>query len=551
MKTTFSDLFHQWFETTIGTPTEVQQKTWPIIARGQHILLSSPTGSGKTLAACFWALERLLSGDWEPGTVRVIYISPLKSLASDVKKNLRFPLTSLKEFMMNKGVVSPNIHVETRDGDTSAYERTKMRKNPPEILVTTPESLNIMLATESWQINLSGVQCIILDEIHALAGTKRGTLMMAAVELLTLLSGEFQRISLSATVEPIEAIAQFVAGYQRVGSEYKNRKIKKVKSKASKKYDLTIYPIPKKDKNDDEQFWGRMTLLLRNKIEGSSSTIAFTNGRRLTEKVVHFINDGLNEKLAYAHHGSLAKDIRTSIEDRLKNGEITCVVATNSLELGVDIENCEQVLLIQTPKTISSFIQRLGRAGHTVGKVSKGHLFPTHGGDLLEATALGHLVDKKAVEKIIPIKSPLDVLSQIIVQCVLINIDHPQTIFQMIRCIWAYRSLKESIFKLILDLLCGRYQGGKLGEIKPLLQLDSKTDLLSLRKGTRQVYYFNMGVIPDRGYYKIKIKGSDTSIGELDEEFVWENPAGSIFSVGTQNWKVESIFDSHVEVVPQ
>ena len=393
-KTGFHPIISQWFSETFGSPTDVQKKAWPEIASGNHLLITAPTGSGKTLAAFLWAIHRLVSNDWPPGQIRAIYISPLKALNNDVRRNLNMPLRQLKARFQAEGEIFPNIRVATRSGDTPADERRRMLRRPPEILITTPESLNLMVSSKGSRKMLEGVAVVILDEVHAVAGTKRGVHLMTAVDRLVPLSGEFQRIALSATVKPMDRIACFIGGYRMHGDVhepvYQKRPVTLIRSHMRKEMTVRVgFPANARDTMVNDSWWPALIESFKEIIHENRSTLFFTNSRRMAEKVARLINEGEPEELAYSHHGSLSKELRLVVEQKLKNGELKAIVATNSLELGIDIGDLDQVVLIQTPPAIGSAIQRIGRSGHGVGEKSQGVLFPIHGRDFINAGGSG------------------------------------------------------------------------------------------------------------------------------------------------------------------
>ncbi|MCE5264190.1 MAG: DEAD/DEAH box helicase, partial [Deltaproteobacteria bacterium] len=393
----FHPLIRKWFEERLGAPTEIQGLAWPVIAAGRHALITAPTGSGKTLTAFLWALNQLITGAWGTGLTRVLYVSPLKALNNDIRRNLEAPLAELKELFRTAGAPFPEVCALTRSGDTPAEERRRMARRPPEILITTPESLNLLLSSRSGRAMLTGIATVILDEIHAVVGTKRGTHLITAVERLVLLTGEFQRIALSATVRPLPAVAAFVGGFIPKGDpkagHYEKRPVEIVSSREEKRTEIRVsFPPDAREKLVDASWWPVLADTFREIIGQNRATLLFANSRRTAEKVTRLINEGGSETLAYAHHGSLSREIRLAVEERLKKGELKAIVATSSLELGIDIGELDEVILIQTPPSISAAIQRIGRSGHGVGGTSRGRLFPTHGHDFLYAAVLAQVI---------------------------------------------------------------------------------------------------------------------------------------------------------------
>jgi ATP-dependent helicase Lhr and Lhr-like helicase len=358
-----ADLFHplvaRWFARQVGVPTAIQKKVWPMIAGGRHVLVTAPTGSGKTLAAFLWALDRLIRGGWDGGQTRILYVSPLKALNNDIRRNLIRPLEELRQGFTAQGEAFPEIRVATRSGDTTSSERRAMIRRPPEILITTPESLHLLLASHGGRTLLGNLRTVILDEIHAVAGNKRGSLLMAAVDRLVPLCGEFQRIALSATLRPVETVAAFVGGFEATGDpddpDYIPRVVHCCQAGEAPAADMSIH-IPKTliAADADGNLWDELAGTLRSTIDANRATLIFTNSRRLCEKLTFLINQGRPAPIAYAHHGSLSKALRLEVEQRLKNGALKAIVATSSLELGIDIGDLDQVILIQTPPSVAS-----------------------------------------------------------------------------------------------------------------------------------------------------------------------------------------------------
>ncbi|MHC4848381.1 MAG: DEAD/DEAH box helicase, partial [Planctomycetota bacterium] len=515
-----------WFDATYGEPTDIQTKAWPRIAEGGHVLLTAPTGSGKTLTAFLSAIDRLAHGSWEGGAVRVLYVSPLKALNRDIAINLLEPLAGL----------GADVRVGVRSGDTDAAERRRQLKKPPEILVTTPESLNLLLSSHGGRSILHGVRCVILDEIHAVADSKRGTYLMTAVERLTELSGEFQRLALSATVKPLERMAQFVGG--------PGRHVETIASDAAKRVELTVHALAEQDTPP----WPQLAVEFRAIAERNRSTLFFVNNRALSERLVRHINELGEEPIAYAHHGSLAQATRRLVEEKLKKGELKAIVATSSLELGIDIGALDEVVLVQSPRTLHSAVQRVGRAGHQVGAASVGRLYPTFGRDFVDAAVLAPLIRERHVESLSVPRAPLDVLAQVIVAMVGIEEREPDSIYRLLRGCDPYRDLSRASFDRVVAMVAGRYADSRIRELKPRIHQDPETGVLRGSSGALPLVWRSGGVIPDRGYYSLRIQGTAARLGELDEEFVWERKRGDVFALGSRNWRVESIRKNEVEV---
>jgi ATP-dependent helicase Lhr and Lhr-like helicase len=551
----FHPLIGQWFAERLGPPTEIQGRAWPLIAAGRHTLITAPTGSGKTLTAFLWAIHQLATGALGRGQTRVLYISPLKALNNDIRRNLMTPLEELKGVFQAAGEPFPEISVLTRSGDTPAEERRRMIRRPPEILITTPESLNLLLSSRSGRAMLTGIATVILDEIHAVVGTKRGTHLITAVERLVLLTGEFQRIALSATVRPLTAVAEFVGGFIQKGApqddRYERRTVEIVSSREEKRSEIRVaFPPDARERMVDASWWPVLAGSFREIIRGNRATLLFANSRRTAEKVTRLINEGEPEVLAYAHHGSLSREIRLAVEERLKNGELRAIVATSSLELGIDIGDLDEVVLIQTPPAVSAAIQRIGRSGHGVGATSRGLLFPTHGHDFLSAAVLARCAADREIEAAAPAEGPLDVLAQVILAMTGVEKWDIDALYGFIRTCHPYRRLPRRQFDLVLQMLAGRYADTRLRELKPRLFLDRIDNTVHAREGALRLVYLAGGTIPDRGYYNLRIEESRAKIGELDEEFVWERRVGDTFTLGTQVWRIKKVTHNDVEVVP-
>jgi len=551
----FHPLVARWFAERVGEPTGIQAMAWQKIVSGGHLLATAPTGSGKTLAAFLWAINQLITGNWSSGMTRILYISPLKALNNDIKRNLLFPLQELESFFEQEGQPFPRIRVMTRSGDTPADERRALMRHPPEIFITTPESLNIMLTGKNGSAFFQGVKTVILDEIHAVAATKRGTHLITAVERLTLLSGEFQRIALSATVRPLEIIADFIGGFEWLNTHgeatRRKRPVAILRSDDDKRYSIAVdSPQKAESEEDEESLWRNLSLELKGIVLKNRSTLIFTKSRRVAEKIARYINDGEEEIIAYSHHGSIAREIRLEVEERMKRGELKAIVATSSLELGIDIGELDEVILVQTPFSISSSLQRLGRAGHSVGETSRGRLYPAYGMDYLTAAVMARCMEEKVTEPIQPPECPLDVLAQVIVSITASGQWDMDDLYAFLTCCHPYRNLTIGHYRLILEMLAGRYAESRIKELAPRISIDRIDNTLEAKKGASYLLYTSGGTIPDRGYYDLRVKESRAKIGELDEEFVWERRVGDIFTLGTQIWRIQNITHNAVEVSP-
>lgn len=540
----FEPGIRDWFVDGFARPTAIQAAAWPVIAAGEHVLATAPTGSGKTLTAFLWALNQFAAGRWDTGATRVLYVSPLKALNNDIQRNLLTPLAELAD----RGAL-PEVRVHTRSGDTPASERQRMLRKPPEILITTPESLNLLLTGARGRQALGTVETVIVDEVHALADNRRGTLLLTALERLVELAGEFQRIALSATVRPLGVIAEHVAGCDDTG---RPRRMQILDAGSDKAIALTVRfpPTARNAADSGMHIWTPLAEVFRTIIARNQATLFFANSRQLTERLTWAINQGQPQPLAYAHHGSLSREIRLEVESRLKAGELKAIVATSSLEMGIDIGSLDEVVMIQSPPSVAATLQRLGRAGHRVGDESRGTLFPTHAQDFVEAAALAEAVAARDIEPLRPLENPLDVLCQIIVSLTASEAWQVDDIYALLRRSGPYRHLPREQFDLVVEMLAGRYEGSRVRELKARLAYDRIRGSVRAHHSAVLAFYNAGGVIPDRGYYQIRHLDSGTVLGELDEEFVWEARIGQVFSLGTQSWQVHRITHSDVVVRP-
>ena len=549
----FHPLLGEWFYQRYTEPTEVQLQAWERISRGEHVLVSAPTGTGKTLAAFLWYLNQLITARLTGDRTSVLYVSPLKALNNDIRKNLLQPLAELEDLFSSAGIPFPQIEVLTRSGDSTAAERRRITKHPPAILITTPESLNLMLTARSGRKVLASVRGVVLDEIHSVVGNKRGVHLITAVERLVRLSGEFQRVALSATIRPLDVVAGFVGGYAlatRGGrAAYRGRPVSVVQSAGRKEYGISVEASSMKEA-DPADPWAPLVEELRHTLASHRSTLVFVNGRRLCEFLTTRINGEEDPPLAYAHHGSLSRETRLEVEQKLKKGELRAIVATSSLELGIDVGAVDHVVLVQAPPTVAAAVQRLGRAGHQVGVASEGTLMPTHERDLLDLAVLSRAVLRHEIEATRNIAAPLDVLAQVIVSMACAETWKLDELFAEIRCSYPYRDLGRRQFDAVVQMLAGRFAQTRIRELKPRLSVDGLDGTAASNRGAEQAIYASGGTIPDRGYFQMRHARSNARLGELDEEFVWENREGSRFSLGAQTWRVERISPSDVFVSP-
>ena len=544
----FHPLIQQWFTRTYPAPTDAQNQTWPAIAQGEHLLVTAPTGSGKTLTAFLFALNQLITGQIEGGGTRILYLSPLKALNNDIQRNLLTPLSELRELFETHDQPFPEINVQTRSGDTEAYARQRMLRHPPEILITTPESLNLMLSSLGGRNALLGIQTVILDEIHAVFGSKRGTHLITAIDRLIPLCGEVQRIALSATIKPLDTVAQFVAGFYPDGQP---RPIQTVVARDTRIYDLRVrYLAPPSHTGEQDAFYKPMVEACKAIAARNRSTLFFVNSRRLAEKLTYRVNLDEEQPIAFAHHGSLSREIRTEVERRLKAGELKAIIATSSLELGIDIGTLDEVIMIQPPPAIAATTQRLGRAGHQVGATSHGTMYPLDAREIAEALVLAETVLAGDLETVRPVDMPLDVLAQLIISMTGTETWEIDGLYRQIKTSWPYRNLSRELFDSVLNMLAGRYADSRIRELQPRVSIDGIDQTVKARKGALLALYGSGGVIADRGYFQLRHDDSGARIGELDEEFVWEARIGQVLTLGTQSWKIRKITHNDVYVVP-
>ncbi|MGH2446886.1 MAG: Lhr family helicase [Candidatus Limnocylindria bacterium] len=567
----FSEPTRTWFAEAFAEPTQAQELGWAAISGGSHALIHAPTGSGKTLAAFLWCLDRLMT---EPRpsrrtvrrTVRVLYVSPLKALAYDVERNLRAPLAGIRRTAERLGQPVPEVTVASRTGDTPADERRRLTKTPPDILVTTPESLYLLLTSRAREI-LRGVEHVIVDEVHAIAATKRGSHLALSLERLShLADADPQRIGLSATQRPLSAIGAFLGG---VG-----RDVEIVDAGARKELDLeVIVPIedmarmgetldvdeapggPAAVPEARHSIWPSIHPRLLELIRQHRSTLIFVNSRRLAERLATRLNELAGEELVRAHHGSVAREQRLQIEEDLKQGRLPALVATSSLELGIDMGAIDLVVQIEAPPSVASGMQRIGRAGHQVGEPSVGKIFPKFRGDLVEAAVVVERMLSAEIEETRIPRNPLDVLAQ---QLVAICVDGRWTVDDLHRLVTraeSFRDLSREQLTGVLDMLAGRYPSDEFADLKPRLVWDRQTDEVASRNDARVVAITSGGTIPDRGLYGVFLPGDDAGrggrrVGELDEEMVYESRVGETFLLGASTWRIEEIRPDRVIVTP-
>jgi ATP-dependent Lhr-like helicase len=561
----FSAPTREWFAAAFAAPTPAQVGAWAAIGAGRHALVVAPTGSGKTLSAFLWSLDRLLT---EPvpekaRRCRVLYVSPLKALAVDVERNLRAPLAGIGHTAARLGVEVPQLRVGVRSGDTTAAERRRLTTAPPDILITTPESLFLMLTGQARE-SLRGIETVIVDEVHAVAGTKRGAHLALSLERLdALLPRPAQRIGLSATVRPLEEVARFLGGVAPVDI---------VAPPAAKQWDLRVV-VPVEDMTVPEEYdeeaadpqrsssiWPHVEERVADLIAEHQSTIVFANSRRLAERLTGRLNEIATERLgeptviAKAHHGSVSKEQRALIEDDLKRGRLPAVVATSSLELGIDMGAVDLVVQIESPPSVASALQRVGRAGHQVGETSRGVLFPKHRGDLAQTAVAVERMRSGDIEALSVPSNPLDVLAQQIVAATALDAWHVDELFDLVRRAASFTALPRSAYDATLDLLSGRYPSDEFAELRPRIVWDRVSGMLTGRPGAQRLAVTSGGTIPDRGLFGVYLVGESASgsrrVGELDEEMVYESRVGDIFALGATSWRIEDITHDRVLVSP-
>ena len=525
----FSPAVRTWFEQTFARPTPAQELGWPAIASGRHVVVQAPTGSGKTLAAFLWALDRARPG----GGTQVLYVSPLKALNYDVERNLRGPLAG----------IGSELAVAVRTGDTPARERAAMLRNPPDILITTPESLFLMLTSQARE-TLRTVEVVIVDEVHAVAGTKRGAHLALSLERLERLTGgPLQRIGLSATQRPLEEIGRFVSG---------GRPVELVDAGRAKELDLRVV-VPLEDMREPGEggsIWPSIYPALLELVREHRTTIVFVNNRRLAERLALRLNDLAEEEIARAHHGSLAREQRIEVEELLKKGTIPCLVATSSLELGIDMGAVDLVVQVESPKSVARGLQRVGRAGHRLDEPSKGRIFPKFRADLLESAVVAGRMKEGLIEETRVPRNPLDVLAQQIVGICAQEEIAVDELHDLVRRAWPFRDLTRQQLENVLDMLAGRYPSEEFAELRPRITWDRVGGLLRGREGARRLAVTNAGTIPDRGLFGVHLVDGGGRVGELDEEMVYEARAGQTFLLGASTWRIEEITRDRVLVSP-
>ncbi|MEV8535366.1 ATP-dependent helicase [Streptomyces sp. NPDC051211] len=587
----FSPATRSWFTGAFVAPTSAQEGAWRAIGAGSDVLVVAPTGSGKTLAAFLAALDRLAATPppAEPKKrCRVLYVSPLKALAVDVERNLRSPLTGIRQEAVRLGLPEPEIRVGIRSGDTPAAERRSLALRPPDILITTPESLFLML-TSAARDALAGIETVILDEVHAVAGTKRGAHLALSLERLDeLLPRPARRIGLSATVRPVEEVARYLSP---------RGKVEIVQPPSAKEFDLSVV-VPVEDMGelggspateereggDKPSIWPHVEERIADLVQAHRSTIVFANSRRLAERLCNRLNEIAYERatgtplaegapppaeimaqsgaakgapplLARAHHGSVSKEQRALVEEDLKAGRLPAVVATSSLELGIDMGAVDLVVQVESPPSVASGLQRVGRAGHQVGAVSTGVVFPKYRGDLVQAAVVTERMRSGSIESLRIPSNPLDVLAQQLVAMTAMDTWQLDELIALVRRAAPFAALPESAFTAVLDMLAGRYPSDAFAELRPRVVWDRVAGTITGRPGAQRLAVTSGGTIPDRGLFGVFLAGADPKkgggrVGELDEEMVYESRVGDVFTLGTTSWRIEDITRDRVLVTP-
>ncbi|TAL42518.1 MAG: ATP-dependent helicase [Salinibacterium sp.] len=591
----FSAATREWFCGAFAEPTPAQLGAWEAVASGSHALVVAPTGSGKTLASFLWAINRLISGptpENPKARTRVLYISPLKALGVDVERNLRAPLVGVTQTAKRLDLPAPDVTVGVRSGDTTTQDRRMLARTPPDILITTPESLYLML-TSAARETLAGVETVIVDEVHAVAATKRGAHLALSLERLdSLLAKPAQRIGLSATVRPLEEVARFLGGRAPVTI---------VAPPAAKTFELSVV-VPVEDMTEPGtvqprpgaepagvsaeatgSIWPHVEEAIVDQILDHHSTIVFANSRRLAERLTSRLNEIYADRvtqgqpslagsvsagvagsqgdpfsstaLARAHHGSVSKEQRAGIEDDLKSGRLRCVVATSSLELGIDMGAVDLVVQVESPPSVASGLQRIGRAGHQVGEISKGILFPKHRTDLIHTTVAVERMLSGQIEAIAIPTNPLDVLAQQTVAATALDSIDVEDWFDTVRRSAPFATLPRSAYDATLDLVSGLYPSDEFAELRPRVVWDRVAGTLTGRPGSQRLAVTSGGTIPDRGLFGVFMVGGEPGgpgrrVGELDEEMVYESRVGDVFALGTTSWRIEDITHDQVLVSP-
>ncbi len=541
-----------WFNRTFDAPTPPQEHAWPAIQAQQHVLIAAPTGSGKTLAAFLAAIEQLVregvEGDGLADETHIVYVSPLKALSNDIRRNLEAPLAGIRTELQALSLPDVDIRTFVRTGDTPQSERTAMRKRPPHIVVTTPESLYILLGSESGRKMLSTTRTVIVDEIHAMVGTKRGLHLALSLERLEALAGrKLTRVGLSATQKPIEEVARFLVGSRQTGADGKaDCTIIDSGHIRERELQIEIPPAPLEAVMSGE-VWMLVYDRLAELVAEHRTTLIFVNTRRHAERIARHLSERVGEELVTAHHGSMAKELRFDAESRLKNGQLKALVATASLELGIDIGDVDLVCQIGSPRSISAFLQRVGRSGHSVGGTPKGRLFPLSRDDLVECAALLDSVRRGELDRLRIPEKPLDVLAQQIVAEVAAREWDEGKLFELYRGAYPYRALERAEFDEVVRMLADGFTTRR-GRHGALIYHDAVNHELRGRRNARLTAITSGGTIPDNADYQVILEPQATFVGTVNEDFAVESLQGDIFQLGNVSYRILRVEQGRVRV---
>ncbi len=584
----FHPVVQSWFVRTFGEPSPPQRLGWPSIAAGKNTLIVAPTGSGKTLSAFLWCINHLVeenirtAGEGHDAAkkttngVRVLYISPLKALNNDIHRNLDLPLKGIHDEAVAQSIRLAKLRSAVRTGDTTQAERAAILRKPPDILITTPESLYLMLSSQKARSIFSSVRYVIIDEIHSISGNKRGVHLSLSLERLEQEAADsFVRIGLSATQRPLETIARFLGGQEWRSGTLTSREVAVIDAGYKKKMDLQVTCVaPDFSDLPAGSIWTLIFPRLVEAIYMHNTTLIFVNNRRLAERVAAQLNELLTEQehtfhnyavpvastrpaagrlsdiTVQAYHGSMSRTAREQMESDLKRGKLRVLVATSALELGIDIGSIDLVIQLQSPKGIARGLQRVGRSGHLVSATSKGRIYVTHRQDLVEAAVVAAAMEEHAIEETHVPRDCLDVLAQQIVAMVSVEDWDTDKLFDLVRRSFCYHSLSKKIFTSVVQMLAGRYTDEAFRELRPRISWDRVRNSLSALPGSSHLAITNAGTIPDRGYYAVYLEDMKTKIGEVDEEFIYESRAGDTFILGSNVWKMLDIDANKVLVAP-
>ena len=537
-------LFHpavaDWFDRSFAAPTAAQAQAWPAFQAGRHVLIAAPTGSGKTLAAFLAAIDALVRQALAHGLkdeTQIVYVSPLKALSNDIRCNLEAPLAGIRAALQAQGLPDVDIRTWVRTGDTPAGERDRMRRRPPHIVVTTPESLYILLGSESGRAMLATTRTVIVDEIHALAPNKRGTHLAVSLERLAALCGNrLQRVGLSATQKPIEEVARFLVGAASDSGAGADCTIVDTGHRRARDLALEVPDAPLEAVMSAE-VWEQVYQRLAHLIEAHRTTLIFVNTRRMAERVTRQLSDRIGAEHVAAHHGSLAKEQRLDAEQRLKHGKLKALVATASLELGIDIGEVDLVCQLGSPRSISAFLQRVGRSGHAVAGTPKGRLFPLSRDELVECAALIDSVGRGELDRLAILQQPLDVLAQQIVAEVATQEWSEDELFALIRRAWPYRALAREDFAAVVTMLAEGFSTRR-GRRGALIHHDAVNHMLRGRRGARLTALTSGGTIPDNADFQVLLEPENHVVGSVNEDFAVESLAGDIFQLGNKSYRI-------------